>query len=63
MNYKATPVYVVMRHDKVTDDKTPVAVFKDLATATGNADGYNLDMTERNIDGIHFYIAVTMLYE
>lgn len=63
MTYKATQVYVVMRTDDVAGSSIPVAVFMDAETAFGNADGYNLDMTERNISGIHFSVNITMLYE
>jgi hypothetical protein len=62
MSYKATQVYVVMRTDDVTGTALPVAVFDDLETAVGNAEGYNLDMQEREIKGITFSVAVTMHY-
>jgi hypothetical protein len=52
-----------MRTDDVAGSSIPVAVFMDAETAFGNADGYNLDMTERNISGIHFSVNITMLYE
>lgn len=62
MNYKATPVYIVMRHDTITDMRIPVAAFNDLETAQGNADGYNLDMKEREITGLDYYVALTSHY-
>jgi hypothetical protein len=40
----------------------PVAVFTDLETAEGNAEGYNLSMEEQKLD-IHFHVTTTMLYE
>lgn len=63
--------YVVMRESFVLDDKekygqsdkTPVAVFYDEETASGNAEGYNLEFEERGIEGIKFYVAVTCAYE
>lgn len=45
------------------NDKTPVAVFYDEETASGNAEGYNLEFEERGIEGIKFYVAVTCAYE
>lgn len=63
MPYKATQVYVVMRTDELTGTSLPVAVFMDAEAAFGNADGYNLDMTERSISGIHFSVNITMLYQ
>lgn len=62
MTYKATPVYIVMRHDTVTDMRIPVAVFDDMETASGNADGYNLDMQERKLEGLFYYVAITTHY-
>jgi hypothetical protein len=59
MNYKSTQVYVVMR--QVGEDFHPVAVFTDLETAEGNAEGYNLSMEEQKLD-IHFHVTTTMLY-
>lgn len=67
MTYKNTQVYVVMRittnPDTGDSDYHPVAVFKDLQTAEGNAEGYNLSMQEQSIEGLHFYVSVTMMYE
>ncbi len=63
MSYKAKQVYIVMRTDDVTGTCLPVAVFNDLETAEGNAEGYNLDMQERTINGIKFSVATTMYYE
>lgn len=68
MSYKARQVYVVMRevYDSETGDNEstlPVAVFYDLETAEGNAEGYNLTMEEKGIEGIKFYVAVTAAYE
>jgi hypothetical protein len=58
--YKNTQVYVVMR--QMGADFHPVAVFTDLETAEGNAEGYNLSMEEQKLD-IHFYVTTTMMYE
>lgn len=71
MTYKSKMCYVVMRqtfdpHDKwngTSSDFVPVAVFYDEETASGNAEGYNLEFKERNVDGVYFYVAVTMAYE
>jgi hypothetical protein len=52
-----------MRTDELTGTSLPVAVFMDAEAAFGNADGYNLDMTERSISGIHFSVNITMLYQ
>jgi hypothetical protein len=61
MTYKSTQVYVVMR--QVGEDFHPVAVFTDLETAEGNAEGYNLSMEEQNVTNVKFYITVTAMYE
>jgi hypothetical protein len=69
MTYKSTQVYVVMR--EMWDPSQPdsqhehhaVAVFKDMQTADGNMEGYNLSMKEEGIDSIHFYLTMTMMYE
>ena len=61
MTFKATQVYIVMR--EMADDKHPVAVFTDLETAEGNAEGYNLQMKDDNITGLNFYVTTTILYE
>jgi hypothetical protein len=71
MSYKATPVYVVMRHSFDPEDHwnaetmsyDPIAIFKDLETAEGNAEGYNLSMKETNVTNLYFYVKVTTLYE
>lgn len=70
MTYKSTMVYVVMRRarDESPDgvgtmSEVPVAIFLDEETASGNAEGYNLEFEELGIEGIRFYVAVTMLYE
>jgi hypothetical protein len=47
---------------EIGDDFHPVAVFKDLETAEGNAEGYNLSMEEQKLD-IHFFVLTTMMYE
>ena len=60
MTFKSTQVYVVMR--EIGDDFHPVAVFKDLETAEGNSEGYNLSMEEQKLD-IHFFVLTTMMYE
>lgn len=61
MNYKTRMCYVVMREAK--DQVVPVAVFYDQETAEGNAEGYNLEFKEREIEGIRFYVAITAAYE
>ncbi len=67
MTYKSTQVYVLMRlsvnPDSGDEQYHPVAVFTDLETAEGNAEGYNLSMKESNVEGISFYVSVTMMYE
>lgn len=68
MSYKSRMCYVVLRSsvkqdDPRVEDIVPVAVFYDQETAEGNAEGYNLDMQERNVPGIRFYVAVTCAYE
>lgn len=63
MSYKARQVYVVLRTDDVTNVTLPVAIFNDLETAEGNAEGYNLDMAERTIDNIKFTVSSTIYYE
>lgn len=66
MTYKTRMCYVVMREVKdvdVVNETIPVAVFYDEETAHGNAEGYNLDFTERGITGIRFYVVVTAAYE
>lgn len=70
MSYKTRMCYVVMREHKTNDpntgpewDKIPVAVFFDEETASGNAEGYNLEFEERGINGITFYVAVTAAFE
>lgn len=71
MTFKARQCYVIMRESWNTNpedetdqhDHTPVAVFFDLETAEGNAEGYNLTMEEQGIDGIKFYVAITASYE
>lgn len=71
MTFKARQVYVIMReHDKGgvgedyrANDVIPVAVFYDLETAEGNAEGYNLAMKEQDIHGLKYYVAVTVAYE
>lgn len=61
MSFKARQVYVVMR--KSVEEDIPVGIFTDLETAEGNADGYNLSMEEAGIEGLHFHVKVTILYE
>lgn len=77
MTFKATQVYVVMRevntecskdtynHHCGMDhvDAHPVAIFTDLETAEGNAEGYNLQMKDDGITGLNFYVTTTILYE
>lgn len=63
MSYKAKQVFVVMRTDSITGNIVPVAVFNDLETAEGNAEGYNLDMEERTIPEIKYSVASTIYYE
>lgn len=53
--------YVVMR--EADGDQLPVAVFYDLETAEGNAEGYNLTMEENGIEGVRFYVQATAAYE
>jgi hypothetical protein len=60
VTYKNTQVYVVMR--QMGADFHPVAVFKDLQTAEGNAEGYNMSMQEQELD-ISFFVTMTMMYE
>jgi hypothetical protein len=62
MKYKATPVYIVMRHDNVANLHIPVAVFNDNETATGNAEGYTEDMKERGFPEITFDVSLTTYY-
>ena len=61
MSFKSRMVYVVMR--KREEDIIPVAVFYDEETAHGNAEGYNLEFKDRGIEGINFYVSVTVSYE
>lgn len=66
MTYKTRMCYVVMREYKDPAEYTevlPVAVFYDEETASGNAEGYNLDFKDKGITGIRFYVAVTAAYE
>lgn len=67
MSFKGRMVYVVMRASKDLEDNfledIPVGIFTDLETAEGNAEGYNLTMKEDGIEGLHFHVKVTMLYE
>lgn len=63
MTYKTRMAYVVMRSNIPDNLIDPVAVFYDEETASGNAEGYNLDFKERGVDGIKFYVAVTAAYE
>jgi hypothetical protein len=62
MTFKTTMVYVLMRGDE-TGNHLPVGVFKDLQTAEGNADHYNLDLKERGIPDVRFYVRYTALFE
>lgn len=62
MNYKTTTVYVIMRSTQ-GQEAVPVAVFTDLETAEGNAEGYNLSMQEQGIEGLDFYVNITALFE
>lgn len=66
MTYKTRMCYIVMREYKDVDgytDTVPVAVFYDEETASGNAEGYNLEFKDKGITGIRFYVAVTCSYE
>lgn len=61
MTYKARQCFVVMR--QAENSPIPVAVFYDLETAEGNAEGYNLTMEENGIEGVNFYVEATAAYE
>jgi hypothetical protein len=67
VTFKARQCYVIVREQEDENvkliDKIPVAVFYDLETAEGNAEGYNLAMEEGNVLGVKFYVAVTVAYE
>lgn len=68
MAYKSKQVFIVMRktwglNNPDVADIHPVAVFTDLETAEGNAEGYNLSMEEQKINGINFYVTTTFMHE
>lgn len=62
MSYKSRIAYVIMREAE-GQTAIPVAVFYDEEVAHGNAEGYNLEFHERNIEGIKFTVSVTAAYE
>lgn len=68
MTYKTRMCYVLMRRTTDPDtgeqkDDLPVAVFYDQETAEGNSEAYNMEMKEREIEGITFYVTMTASHE